>query len=158
MSNTCAATAGLLVTATLLGSFLHAQNIAVRPDYAPVAAALESQINREMVEKKLPAVAIAIVDDQKIVWAQGFGYEDEARTRLATAHTIFRIGSVSKLFTDIAVDADGGTWHPATDVPIQTYLPEFKPVNPFGTPITLRELMSHRAGTGARATRGPLLR
>ena len=64
----------------------------------------------------------------------------------ATADTVYRVGSVSKLFTDIAVMQLVERGEVDLDAPVTTYLPDFKPTNPFGTPITLRQLMSHRAG------------
>ena len=135
-----------VLAAISMGSALAAQEVPGGPDYAPVVAAMRVQIKREMETKKLPAVAIALVDGQRTVWAQGFGFEDEAHTRPADAHTIFRIGSVSKLFTDLAVMQMVERKQLDLDAPVERYLSEFKPANSFGTPITLRELMSHRAG------------
>ena len=51
----------------------------------------------------LPAVSIALVDDQRLVWSKGFGHQDAAGTVPATDATVYRVGSVSKLFTDIAI-------------------------------------------------------
>ena len=99
-----------------------------------------------MKDKALPAVSIALVDDQRIVWSKGFGYADPAKKLPATADTVYRVGSVSKLFTDIAVMQLVERGQVDLDAPVTTYLPSFKPTNPFGTPITLRHLMSHRAG------------
>jgi CubicO group peptidase (beta-lactamase class C family)/D-alanyl-D-alanine dipeptidase len=114
--------------------------------YAPAIARLEKLIAHEMQDKALPAVSIALVDDQRIVWSKGFGYADPARKLPATADTVYRVGSVSKLFTDIAVMQLVERGQVDLDAPVTTYLPSFKPANPFGTPITLRHLMSHRAG------------
>jgi len=129
-------------------SFLWAASgdIAPRLDYAAVARALEPFIQQELADKQLPAVSIALVDDQQIVWAQGFGYADPGAKVPATAGTIYRAGSVSKLFTDIGVTqlVDRGELN--LDAPITDYLPDFRPRNPYGKPITLRELMSHRSG------------
>jgi CubicO group peptidase (beta-lactamase class C family)/D-alanyl-D-alanine dipeptidase len=114
--------------------------------YAPAIARLERLIAHEMKDKALPAVSIALVDDQRIVWSKGFGYADPAKKLPATADTVYRVGSVSKLFTDIAVMQLVERGQVDLDAPVTTYLPAFKPANPFGTPITLRHLMSHRAG------------
>lgn len=114
--------------------------------YAPAIARLETLIAHEMKDKALPAVSIALVDDQRIVWSKGFGYADPAAKQPATADTVYRVGSVSKLFTDIAVMQLVERGQVDLDAPVTTYLPSFKPTNPFGTPITLRHLMSHRAG------------
>ena len=64
---------------------------------------LERFITHEMADKDLPALSIALVDDQQIVWAKGFGFADPKEKIPATAETIYRVGSVSKLFTDIAI-------------------------------------------------------
>ena len=72
-------------------------------DYGPVIVSLQNEIKDEMATHRLPSVAIALVDGKHTVWAQGFGFADDARKRPADAHTVFRIGSVSKLFTDIAI-------------------------------------------------------
>ena len=114
--------------------------------YAPAIARIEKLIAHEMKDKGLPAVSIALVDDQRIVWSKGFGYADPAKKLPATADTVYRVGSVSKLFTDIAVMQLVERGEVDLDAPVTTYLPAFKPTNPFGTPITLRHLMSHRAG------------
>src|SRR5713226_6326464 len=78
-------------------------NIPPRNDYAAVAATLEPIILHEMEDKQLPAFSIALVDGDQIVWAQGFGYQDPEHKTPATAHTVYRVGSVSKLFTDIGI-------------------------------------------------------
>lgn len=117
-----------------------------RADYAAAAAALEPFIEHELESKGLPALSIALVDDQEIVWARGFGYADPVDSVPATANTVYRVGSVSKLFTDIGIMQQVERGELDLDAPITTYLPEFRPTNPFDRPITLRQLMSHRAG------------
>ena len=121
-------------------------DVAPQSGYAPVAEALTKFIQNEMQDKKLPAFSIALVDDQQIVWAQGFGYANPDKKIPATAETVYRIGSVSKLFTDIGVMQLVERGKLDLDAPIQKYLPDFHPRNPFHTEITLRQLMSHRAG------------
>src|SRR5205807_2715667 len=64
----------------------------------------------------------------------------------ATPETVYRVGSVSKLFTDIGIMQLVERGELDLDAPVTRYLPDFKPANPFGKPITLRQLMSHRAG------------
>ncbi len=112
--------------------------------YGEVAAALETMIERERSQKDLRALSIALVDGDEVVWARGFG--ERAPGVPATAETVYRVGSVSKMFTDMAVMQFVEAGELDLDAPVQEYVPEFSPDNPAGTPITLRQLMSHRAG------------
>lgn len=119
---------------------------AADPRYDEVAKAMDGFIRREMDAKGIPALSIALVDDQKIVWSAGFGMQDSSSKVPATAETVYRVGSVSKLFTDIGVMQLVEKGEVQLDAPLSQYLREFKPRNPSGTAITLRQLMSHYAG------------
>ena len=119
---------------------------APRRDYGAVADQLERLIDREMHAQGLPIVSIALVDDQQVVWSRGFGMVDSAARKLAGPETVYRVGSVSKLFTDVAIMQLVEQGKVDLDAPVTTYVTEFHPHNPYGRPITLRQLMSHRAG------------
>ena len=95
--------------------------------YKAAVAELEKLIEHEVDDKKLPALSIALVDDQKVVWAAGFGFQDRAKKIPATAETVYRVGSVSKLFTDVAVMQLVEEGKLDLDAPVAKYLPEFKP-------------------------------
>ena len=120
----------------------------VRPTarYAEAARVLERFINHEMADKTLPALSIALVDGQTIVWARGFGLANPGDSTPATATTVYRVGSVSKLFTHIGVMqlVERGTLN--LDAPVSRYVHDFRPSGPGASAITLRQLMSHRAG------------
>ena len=79
------------------------KNIPVSPGYELIVEKLEDAIAYEIERKDLNAISIALVNDQTIVWAQGFGYEDPNNLIPADANTVYRVGSVSKLFTDMAI-------------------------------------------------------
>ena len=121
-------------------------NIDVSSGYESIVRKLEDAIQYEIDSKDLNAISMVLVDDQKIVWAKGFGYEDPEKLIEADAYTVYRVGSVSKLFTDMAIMQRVEKGEISLDAPIQTYLPDFKPNNPFNKSITLRQLMSHRSG------------
>src|SRR5262249_1169750 len=121
-------------------------NVQPAAKYEAAAKALEIFIAREIEDKRLPALSSALVDDQQIVWARGFGLADPKAKMWATADTVYRVGSVSKLFTDIAVMRLVEQGKLDLDAPGTKYLPDFKPANPFDKPITLRHLMAHRSG------------
>jgi len=116
--------------------------------YAAVARNLTTLIERERAEKAIPGVSIALVDGQHVVWARGFGWADSASKIPATASTVYRVGSVSKLFTDVGIMQLVEQHKLDLDAPIQRYVPTFRPKNPFGGAITIRQLASHRSGLG----------
>lgn len=115
-------------------------------DDAEVIRRVERAVQYELAAKDLPAFSIALVREEDVVWSAGFGHTDEQRTVPATADTIYRVGSVSKLFTDLAVmqQVEAGTID--LDAPVSKLLPEFRPQGEQAGQITLRQLMSHRAG------------
>src|ERR1700687_5754382 len=107
--------------------------------YSAAVRTLEKLIAHEVADKQLPALSIALVDDQTIVWAKGFGFADPEKKTPATPETVYRVGSVSKLFTDIGIMQLAERGELNLDAPVQKYLPDFKPVNTFGKQITLRQ-------------------
>jgi CubicO group peptidase (beta-lactamase class C family)/D-alanyl-D-alanine dipeptidase len=121
-------------------------SVAARADYAAAAVRLGAFITHEMKDKDLSAVSIVLVDKDSIVWARGFGHANPRDSVPATAQTIYRVGSVSKLFTDIALMRLVERGALDLDAPITQALPDFHPANPFGGTITLRQLMTHHAG------------
>lgn len=116
------------------------------PPFAEIAKSLEPWIAAEVEAKELPALSIALVDDQRVVWARGFGLSKPALRVAATADMPARVGSVSKLFTDLAVMQLVEAGKLDLDAPVNGVLPEFAPRNPYDAPITLRQLMCHRSG------------
>jgi serine beta-lactamase-like protein LACTB len=120
--------------------------IVAKDRYAQVAAQMQRLAEHEVSEKGLPGLSLALVDDQQIVWAQGFGFADPEKKTQANAETVYRVGSVSKLYTDIGIMQLVERDELDLDTPVTHYVPDFHPKNSFGAPITLRELMAHRAG------------
>ncbi len=108
---------------------------------------LASWIEAEREAKEIPALSIALVRDGELLWSRGFGWEDDARTRRASGETIYRVGSVSKLFTALALAQLDAEDKLDLDAPITDVLPEFSPQDPFDAPpLTLRQVLSHRSG------------
>lgn len=134
---------GLLLSAAVAPGNLHAST---EPQYAAVEQVLEKFIDNEMADKDLPALSIALVDDQQVVWARGFGFARPKTKVPATSETVYRAGSISQLFSDIAIMQLVEQGKLDLDAPVTRYLPDFHPANPFDKPVTLRQLMSHRAG------------
>ena len=114
--------------------------------YKAFGERLAGIIRNEVEQKKIPAFSIALVVDQDTVFSSGYGLANVAENRKADSETVYRVGSVSKLFTDLAVMQCIEKGLLDLDEDVTTYLPSFQPKNPFGQKITLRQLMSHRSG------------
>ena len=137
----------LALAIALLTAPLSAQDsVAAADRYAAVAAMIGDFVTREMADKNLPAVSLVLVDGADIVWAKGFGWARPQDSVPATAGTIYRVGSVSKLFTDFALMRLVEQGRLDLDTPVRRILPDFHPTNRFGGDITLRQLMTHHAG------------
>ncbi len=138
----------IVVAAVLLAPALSSAQPAAAPakPYADAIKVIDEYVTRQVAGKRLPGLAYAIVDGNEIVAAGGFGNAMLDKSKPVTPNTVFRIGSVSKLFTDIAVMQLVEKGEIDLDAPVTKYLPNFKPVNPFGKPITLRMMMAHRSG------------
>jgi CubicO group peptidase (beta-lactamase class C family) len=119
-----------------------------RGDYSYLKAHLAWLIKQEMSNQDVEGLSIAVVDDQQIVWSQGFGYADQANKIAATPETVYRVGSISKLFTDTLVMQLAERGKLDIDQPLQSYLPNFaiKSRFPDAGPITARNIMTHHSG------------
>ena len=106
-------------------------------DYSTVLPALEEDIRREMSDWNIGGIAVALVDDQRVVYAAGFGE--------AKRDSVFRVGSISKLFNAIAVMQQVEAGKLDLDAPLSA---DVLPLNPFpGAPaVTLRQILCHRSG------------
>ncbi len=98
-------------------------------------------------EHGLSALTISVVKDNALWMAQGYGLADVASARPAVADTsLFRIGSVSKTFIWTAVMMLVERGQIDLDADVNRYLKSVRIAEAFGVPVTLRQLMHHRAG------------
>lgn len=95
--------------------------------------------------ERAPGLSIALARHGQTIWHCGFGYADLQGRAPMRPDTIFRAGSVSKPFTAIAVMqlAEAGVL--GLDDPVNRYLP-FEVANPLGGEVSIRHLLTHRAG------------
>ncbi len=117
------------------------------PRHVERLAGYEDFVRAVMEEWNVPGVAIGLVRDGEIVQAQGFGKRDREAGLDVTPQTIFGIASCTKAFTAMAlamlVDEGKLDW----DVPLRTYLPDFKLSESVASErVTTRDILSHRTG------------
>ena len=132
----------LLLALLLTAMTLHAA------DYSVVSAKLETVIREEMREWEIGGIAVTLVDDQQVVHAAGFGE--------AKRDSIFRCGSISKLFNALAVMQQVEAGKLDLDAPLEKYGGGLLPQNPFvdAPAVTLRQMLCHRSGLQREATVG----
>ncbi len=109
---------------------------------------LSAWIEAQMAYSGLPGLSIGVVYDQELVWAEGFGYANIERKTPATPKTIYRIASITKLFTNTAILQLRDAGRLQLDDPVSKHLPWFSIQNRHrdAPPITIRHLLTHTSG------------
>lgn len=100
-----------------------------------------------MEEHNIAGIVICLVQNGGIVYSRGFGYSDiENQMPVDPAKTLFRAGSISKLFTWTAVMQLVEQGKLDLDEDVNLYLEDFRLPDTFPEPITMKHLMSHTPG------------
>jgi CubicO group peptidase (beta-lactamase class C family) len=111
-----------------------------------VGAFLDGFMPQEIEHADIAGAVVAVVKDGKLLFAKGYGYSDVAKkTPVSPETTLFRPGSISKLFTWTAVMQQVELGKLDLDRDVNDYL-DFKIPPAFGKPITLRNIMTHTTG------------
>jgi CubicO group peptidase (beta-lactamase class C family) len=110
-------------------------------------AEIDAYAQKVMTDWKQPGMALAIVKDDKVVFAKGYGTRELGKAAPVDADTVFAIASNSKAFTTAAlamlVDEKKIAWNDK----VSNYLPDFQLYDPFVTSeLTIRDLVTHRVG------------
>jgi CubicO group peptidase (beta-lactamase class C family) len=110
---------------------------------AQVGQAVERFITDTMRVLGAPGAAVCVIRDGRVVWSHAFGLADLEQGVPVTGATRFRIGSVSKALTSVAVGRLVEAGRLDLDSPVQRYVPGF-PLKRY--PITVRQVAGHLAG------------
>ena len=97
----------------------------------------------------VPGVSVAVLRDGELAWARGYGFADLESGRPVTTRTLFQAASISKPVAALAALQLVQEGRVALDADVNRYLTGWRvPANPFTTaaPVTLRGLLTHRAG------------
>ncbi len=132
------------------GNQISAEVKAVRDALAPLIQAAQRRFD-------IPAVSLALVDRNQILWQEGFGKADVSEGIQAESSTIYRAGSLAKPITALAVMQLAEKGLLDIDQPLFAYLPEFKIRSRFDTvakPITVRCLLNHHSGLPTDLNKG----
>lgn len=109
--------------------------------------AVDRIMTMSMARWHIPGAAVAIVVDDRVVYAKGYGVKNATGKEPVDADTLFFIGSTTKAFTSAAmamlVDEKKMSW----DDPVRKHLAYFRLSDPCADSlVTLRDIVSHRTG------------
>ncbi|HKQ05790.1 MAG TPA: serine hydrolase domain-containing protein [Blastocatellia bacterium] len=104
---------------------------------------IDKEITAVMSQQSIPGLSLAVVTDHKLRGSQGYGLADIENYVPAKTGTVYRLGSISKTITAIAVMQLAEQGKLNLDAPIQTYCPAFPQKQ---WPVTARLLLGHLAG------------
>ncbi len=104
-------------------------------------------VEKEMKKWKVPGAAIAVIKDDKVLLAKGYGFADVKAKRPVTTKTVFPIASITKSFTVSTLAGLVKQGKLAWDTPVREYMPDFRLYDDVLTSrVTPRDLVTHRTG------------
>jgi CubicO group peptidase (beta-lactamase class C family) len=113
----------------------------------PPAGSLEQRLNQHVLDwypsDAEPGAAVLVTVDGRPVLKKGYGLADQETGAKITPDTVFRIASVTKQFTAVAVLQLVQQGRISLDDPLSKYVPEF---NTHGKTVTIEHLLSHTSG------------
>jgi serine beta-lactamase-like protein LACTB, mitochondrial len=104
---------------------------------------IEALVNAEMLKQKIPGLTVAVAAGRRVVWTAGFGMQDVENNVAARPATVYRLGSISKPITAVAVMQLFERGRLDLDAPVQKYCPAFPEKQ---WPVTTRQVLGHLAG------------
>lgn len=139
-----AAVTGPSLVALLAPALLLPPPAAAQP--APLRG-LDSYVTTAMEEWEVPGLALAVVKDDSVVYARGYGVRELGEEAPVDEHTLFAVASTTKAFTAAAlgmlVDEELVGW----DDPVTDHLPGFRLQEAYPTrELTVRDLVAQRSG------------
>lgn len=114
---------------------------------AELQAFFSGLISTQLAVYHIPGATVSVVQNGKLVFAKGYGFADVDReTPVVADKTLFRPGSISKLFVWTAVMQLVEQGKLDLNVDVNTYLKDFKIPATYPQPITLANLLTHTPG------------
>ena len=137
----------LIACAMSLGA--NAFAVAQKPTAPATIRDFDAYVAKAMKDWQVPGMAIAVVRNDSIVFAKGYGVRKLGDPTPIDPQTIFAIGSASKAFTAAAVAMLVDDGKMKWDDPVTAYLPGFQLYDTYATrELTVRDALSHRSGLG----------
>ncbi|MBL8268985.1 serine hydrolase domain-containing protein [Steroidobacter sp.] len=136
----------LLAKATMLGAMLLCRSVdAISADRFDD---IRNYIRAELVEQSVPSLAVAVAENGKVVWEQGFGWADREKRIAADEHTLYSLASISKPLTATGLMTLVQAGQVDLDAPANRYLGNAKLRARVGNAdgATIRRVANHTSG------------
>lgn len=119
-----------------------------RKDYSEAFQLIEVWLEAQKDFEQLPGLTAIVVDDQEVLWKNGFGLANKEENVEAESSTLFSICSISKLFTSVAIMKLYDEGKLRLDDKISNLLPWYnlQQQYPESGPVTIRSLLTHSSG------------
>jgi len=116
-------------------------------DTVQLRAFMDGLINTHLRDKHIAGATVSIIQDGKLLMAQGYGFSDlKKQQAVSPENTLFRIGSISKMFTWVSVMQLVSQGKLKMDEDINHYLGDVQIPATYPKPITLKDIMTHTPG------------
>jgi len=138
---------GALSRAALGIVTLSTVSLAQRPAARGIPADFDATVARAMATFKVPGLAVAVVKNDSVIFAKGYGVRALGAPEPVTPHSLFAVGSTSKAFTVAVLQQLEQEGKLRLDDPATQYLPSLQLYDPYVTrELTVRDLVTHRSG------------
>jgi hypothetical protein len=114
-------------------------------------AEIDSMIAADFARRPVGSVTAGVIAGKQLIWSKSYGDADMEKKTPADQDTVYRIGSITKMFTALMLEqlVEAGKVHLSD--PAEKYFPEINTVQgrfPDAPPITLIQLATHTSGLG----------
>ncbi|MVM33386.1 serine hydrolase [Spirosoma sp. HMF4905] len=121
--------------------------VAQTPNNDPRFKNMDTYADSVLKQFHIAGFAVAVVENDKVIYAKGFGYRDYEKKLPVTPNTVFPINSCTKAFTGALCGILAEAGKLGLDQPVHQYIPWFRFYNDYTTEhATIRDLMAHRTG------------
>jgi CubicO group peptidase (beta-lactamase class C family) len=116
--------------------------------YSDAFQKVTEYINKQIKQQNVTGISIAVIENDSIIWAKGFGFADKENGIEVTPNTIFPLGCVAKMFTTAAIMKLAQEGKINLDDPFIKHVPEFTMNKHFKAddPFTIRQMLAHTSG------------
>lgn len=120
---------------------------AQKPAARGIPADFDATVARAMATFKVPGLAVAVVKNDSVIFAKGYGVRALGAPEPVTPNSLFAVGSTSKAFTVALLQLLAQEGKLSLDDPATRYLPSLQLYDPYVTrELTVRDLVTHRSG------------